>query len=372
MRNQFKNLYLDIHMIQMLPPSNVNRGQMGEPKTALIGSTTRARISSQSQKRPARLDFMRRGYDIGIRTKFPAEEIKRRLIASGMAEDRAAELAKTAVTVSQIASSKEDAKGTLVYLSGAQFDAMCEVLRAYDREPAEEAPKKGKEKGKEKGKKENDPRAAKLKKDLVAAIRENPSIDQLLFGRMFADNASLNYDAAAQVMHGFSVNKVKYEFDYFSAVDDLSKKLDPEHSGAGHISSKLFTDPVLYRYANVNLSETSELIRFDKENAADDAVAFAESFIMTLPTGASNSYASGTMPSYVLLILRDDRPINFAPAFIEAVKSDNYIAEAIEKLEKEKERIAGCFGAPVFSESSKDASLKDMLARVREEITGRI
>ena len=366
MRNQFKNLYLDIHMIQMLPPSNVNRGQMGEPKTALVGGTTRARISSQSQKRPVRLDFMRRGYDIGIRTKIPMEEIKRKLIESGMAEDKAAELAKTAVTVSQIASSKEDAKGTLVYLSGAQFDAMCEVMRAYDREPAEEILKNGKEK------KDKDPRTTKLKKDLMAAIKENPSIDQLLFGRMFADNASLNYDAAAQVMHGFSVNKVKYEFDYFSAVDDLSKKLKPEHSGAGHISSKLFTDPVLYRYANVNLSETSELIRYDKENAADDAVAFAESFIMTLPTGASNSYASGTMPSYVLLVLREDRPINFAPAFIEAVKSDDYIAEAIEKLEKEKERVAGCFGVPVFSESSKDASLKDMLARVREEITGRI
>lgn len=355
MKNNFKNLYLDIHMIQMLPPSNVNRGQMGEPKTALIGGTTRARISSQSQKRPARLDFMRRGYEIGIRTRFPMEEIKRRLIALGITEDRAAELAKMAVTESKIASSKEDAKGTLVYLSEAQFDAMCKVMCDFEQDPAKEKEK-----------------VKKLKGDLAAAVEENPSIDQLLFGRMFADNASLNYDAAAQVMHGFSVNKVKYEFDYFSAVDDLSKKLDPEHSGAGHISSKLFTDPILYRYANVNLSDTSELIKYDKENAAEDAVAFAESFIMTLPTGASNSYASGTMPSYVLLVLRDDRPINFAPAFVEAVKSDDYITEAIEKLETEKERVDKCFGKPVFSENSNNQSLKDMLAHVREEIAGRV
>ena len=73
MKNNFKNLYLDIHMIQMLPPSNVNRGQMGEPKTALIGGTTRARNSSQSQKRRARNEVMRRGYEIGIRSRFPME-----------------------------------------------------------------------------------------------------------------------------------------------------------------------------------------------------------------------------------------------------------------------------------------------------------
>lgn len=355
MRNSFSTLYLDIHMIQMLPPSNVNRGQMGEPKSALVGGTTRARISSPSQKRPTRLDFMKRGYKIGIRTKSPAAEIQRRLVESGFEEDRALELAKMAVTESRIGSAKENAKSALVYLSDAQFDAICDVLSAYDKDPAAEKEK-----------------AKALKDDLKTAIKENPSIDQLLFGRMFADNASLNYDAAAQVMHGFSVNKMRYEYDYFSAVDDLSKMLNPEHGGAGHISSKMFTDPIFYRYANVNLSDTSELVKYDRNNAAEDAVAFAESFIMTLPTGASNSYASGTVPSYVLLILRDDRPINFAPAFVEVVKSEDYIAEAIEKLETEKERVSKCFGAPVLIENSRDASLKEMLAHVRDEIKRRL
>ena len=355
MKNNFLNLYLDIHIIQMLPPSNVNRGQMGEPKSAFVGGTLRARVSSASQKRPTRLDFVRHGYKIGIRTKTPAAEIQRRLMDAGIEEERALELAKMAVTESKIGSAKENAKSALVFLSEAQFEAVAKAMYDFEKDSAPEKQK-----------------LKTLKDSLKTAVKENPSIDQLLFGRMFADNAALNYDAAAQVMHGFSVNTMRYEYDYFSAVDDLSKIQNPEHAGAGHISSKLFTDPIFYRYANVNLSDTSELLKYDREHAAEDAVAFAESFIMTLPTGASNAYASGTMPSFVLLVLREDRPINLAPAFVEPVKSDNYIAEAIGKLETEKERISKCYGAPVLSVDSRNTSLKDMLTQVREEIMRRL
>ena len=354
MKNCFKTLYLDIHMIQMLPPSNVNRGQMGEPKTALIGGSTRARISSPSQKRPARME-MSHNFEIAKRTKHTAGEIKKRLVASGIEVSRADELSQLALKESQIASSKADSKDTLVYLSDAQFDSMSKVMIDYEQNPASE-----------------DEKVKNLKKSLKEAINNNPTVDQLLFGRMFASDPSMNYDAATQVMNGFSVNEVKYEFDYFSAVDDLAKKYTPEKSGASHVSSRIFTDPVLYRYANVNLSETSELVKYDKQHAAENAIAFAKAFITTLPTGASNTYASGTIPSHVLLILREDRPVNFAPAFIETVKSENFITEAIEKLEAERLRVDKFLGEPLYAESDKDSSMKEMLAHIKDEIARRL
>ena len=40
-------LYLDIHALQVLPPSNVNRDEFGNPKSALYGGVNRSRVSSQ-------------------------------------------------------------------------------------------------------------------------------------------------------------------------------------------------------------------------------------------------------------------------------------------------------------------------------------
>jgi CRISPR system Cascade subunit CasC len=52
-----KRLYVDVHILQTVPPSCVNRDDTGSPKTAVYGGTTRARVSSQSWKRAMRLMF---------------------------------------------------------------------------------------------------------------------------------------------------------------------------------------------------------------------------------------------------------------------------------------------------------------------------
>ena len=48
-------LFLDIHAIQILPPSNVNRDDTGSPKTAHFGGVTRARSVHRLEKGHARL-----------------------------------------------------------------------------------------------------------------------------------------------------------------------------------------------------------------------------------------------------------------------------------------------------------------------------
>ena len=350
-KNNFRNLYMDIHILQVLPPSNLNRGQDGAPKTAQIGGTTRARLSSQSQKRPARLDFIRNADNYGIRTRMHVEEIKNRLLSLGIEAGEAKDLAEKANKIGKLGSEKDDAKSTIVFLSSKQFDNIASVMAAYHSNAVTDKV---------------------LEKQLKDAITADPSVDQLLFGRMFANDPSLDYDAAVQVMHAYSVNAVRYEFDYFSAVDDLAKVLAPEKGGAGHIDSKLFVDPILYRYANINLSETSELVKFDKENAAVDAAAFAEAFIINLPAGSTNSFAACTLPSYVLITLRDDKPVNFSPAFIKAVCGDDYLEEAIQKIEKERNRIEKLYGPAIFAERLEDKPLKEILKDVICEIEKRL
>ena len=45
------HLYVDIHVLQTVPPSCVNRDDTGSPKTAVYGGVRRARVSSQAWKR---------------------------------------------------------------------------------------------------------------------------------------------------------------------------------------------------------------------------------------------------------------------------------------------------------------------------------
>ena len=66
-----QNLYVDIHVLQTVPPSCVNRDDTGSPKTAVYGGATRARVSSQSWKHAMRAMFsdIFEKEDVGTRTK---------------------------------------------------------------------------------------------------------------------------------------------------------------------------------------------------------------------------------------------------------------------------------------------------------------
>ena len=43
--------FIQLHLLTMYPPSNLNRDDLGRPKTAIVGGTERLRVSSQSLKR---------------------------------------------------------------------------------------------------------------------------------------------------------------------------------------------------------------------------------------------------------------------------------------------------------------------------------
>ena len=44
------SVFVDIHVLQTLPPSNPNRDDTGAPKTATFGGVQRMRISSQVRR----------------------------------------------------------------------------------------------------------------------------------------------------------------------------------------------------------------------------------------------------------------------------------------------------------------------------------
>ena len=66
-----KPMYITIHALQTVPPSNMNRDDTGSPKTALFGGVKRARVSSQAWKKATRDEFVKTldVSDVGQRTK---------------------------------------------------------------------------------------------------------------------------------------------------------------------------------------------------------------------------------------------------------------------------------------------------------------
>lgn len=137
----------------------------------------------------------------------------------------------------------------------------------------------------------------------------------VLFGRMVAEAASLNYDAAAQVAHSISTHAVQNEYDYFTAVDDCP---DSDNAGAGHLDTVEYNSATLYRYATVNVMELER--HLGAEKAAEVVRSFGEAFIRSMPTGKQNTFANRTLPDAVYVTIREDQPVNLCGAFERAVR----------------------------------------------------
>lgn len=310
-----KNTFVDIHVLQTVPPSCINRDDTGSPKSAVYGGVERARVSSQAWKRAARRDFSEHlAVDqLGERTLKVVDRISRRVQELGEQIDpeqalKAAQeaLSKTGIKVKvekKKAKDEEAAEvetqntGYLVFLSRAQINALAALaLDSIDG-------------------------ATISKAAAQRAFKDDSSIDVALFGRMIADAPELNVDAACQVAHAISVHEVVKEFDYFTAVDDNSPE---DNAGAGMIGTVEFASSTLYRYATIDVVRLTE--NLGSEEAALAAVeAFVRSFVTSMPTGKQNTFANRTRPGFVLTEVRHDQPVSLVGAFEDPVRADRGI-----------------------------------------------
>jgi CRISPR system Cascade subunit CasC len=168
------------------------------------------------------------------------------------------------------------------------------------------------------------------------------SVDIALFGRMVADGADINVDAAAQVAHAISVHAVDNESDYYTAVDDR-KTRDTDDLGAGMIGTVEFNSATLYRYAALDVDllgkNLGKGLREDApsiEPVRRAVEAFVQGFITSLPTGKVNTFANHTLPDVVIVKPRTVRPVSFVAAFEEPCRADQaiggHLRQACERL----------------------------------------
>ena len=325
--------YVDIHIIQSLPPSCVNRDDSGSPKSAVYGGVRRLRVSSQSWKRATRLYFndILDAKDVGVRTKRVVEVLAERITedAPELAGDAAA-LAKKVFAATKIKLSsprgKKDApqeSGYLLFLSTSQIARLAGLAIASAR-------------GGE----------ALDAKTVKKIFKEEHAVDIALFGRMVADDTDLNVDAACQVAHAISTHAAENEYDFFTAVDDDKSRSEEEDAGAGMMGTVEFSSATMYRYATVNLDMLVENLG-DDDAALRALEVFIKGFCLSMPTGKQNTFANRTLPEAVVVSVRDDQPVSLVGAFEKPIRTneaDGYLTRSVEALAEHARAIEDNYG----------------------------
>lgn len=336
--------YVDVHVLQTVPPSCVNRDDTGSPKSAVYGGVRRARVSSQAWKRATRALFpdLLDEKNLGVRTKRVVEMVAESLADLGVEQNGRDDIAAAAVRATglKLAKARNSARQDTEFL--------VLVSRQQARALASLAADRLQECGGDVAMAVTALDTAEARKEAKRILGQGNSIDLALFGRMVANDTDLNVDAACQVAHAISVHAAESEFDYFTAVDDLKGLAnDPEaaaDSGAGMIGTVEFTSATFYRYATLNVQELARNLG-DPGMTRKGIAAFLEAFVRSMPTGKINTFANFTLPEAVVVCLRSDQPVSFVGAFESPVVSrTGHVAAAAEALKDWAEATTQAYG----------------------------
>ncbi|MBI0296275.1 type I-E CRISPR-associated protein Cas7/Cse4/CasC [Streptomyces sp. PRKS01-29] len=330
--------YIDVHILQTVPPANLNRDDQGNPKEAYFGGVRRSRVSSQAWKRATRIHFTERmpEQDLATRTRRISSALAERIgDGTDLSAEASSRLAGALLAPLKISAGKKEGDTAYLFFYGRrQLDAVAALVRDRATELA-----------------------TLDDTELETEIKQLPvqekfstghPMDVALFGRMVADIPTLNVDAATQVAHALSTHAVELEFDYFTAVDDETKK--GQETGAGMIGTIGFNSATLYRYASVGLHQLLHNLT-DQEAAVTAVEEFITSFARSMPTGYGNSFAHRTLPSLVAVVVRADQPVNLVSAFEEPVPATSGIAtESARRLAREHATALRAWGdTPAFT-----------------------
>lgn len=327
-------MILDLHILQNFPPSCLNRDENGMPKSAVFGSRERARISSQALKRPVRKYLERLGLPISVRSRGIPALLRDRLQKAGRDGDqieKAIEAAYKAMGQKIVLSEEKDSMNTEHQFSNSReeierlenvinkhFDALCQVVI-----PEEDDSKSRKRNNKD-AKVEI---SAEIKKEVVACFdrmgQPHLALDNILFGRMIAEDKGQNIEGCSQFAHSISTSEVQGDLDFFVASDDLGRSPTDMMDTIG------FNSSTQYRYANLHLGPY-----FKATNGMAEVgfKAFLEAVVRALPTGKMNSFAAHAPPDFIMGVIRTSGAMMLSNAFVSPVRGQDIVGSSIDAL----------------------------------------
>ena len=314
--------FIQLHLLTSYAPSNLNRDDLGRPKTARMGGSERLRVSSQSLKRNWRVsDLFEQslGENIGTRTKKLGTQVFNQLTGLGTEEKQA----KTwAIEIAGVfGKGKKDSLDIeqLAHISPEEMHAVTSLsstLATENRGPEKE--------------------------ELVLLRRNASAVDIALFGRMLASSPEFNCEAACQVAHAISVHGVAVEEDYFTAVDDLNSA--DSDLGAAHIGEAAFAAALFYSYVCIDKELLVRNLGGDLELANKAIAALVEAAVKVSPKGKQNSFASRAYASFVLAEKGDQQPRSLSVAFLKPIAGENQAEDAVLALQRQADNFDKVYG----------------------------
>ncbi len=377
--------FIQLHLLTSYPPANLNRDDLGRPKTAVMGGFQRLRVSSQSLKRAWRTSELFQqalAGHVGTRTKDLGRAVYAALAGgrplSDLLSNTKAEKSlktvddesakKVAKCIASVfgeleAESKDDPLKELqikqlCHLGPDEIAAvgtLVETLRNKRKTPTEE--------------------------DLRLLRAQQSTVDIALFGRMLAASPAYNKEAAAQVAHAITVHKVAVEDDYFTAVDDLNRGEDD--MGAGHIGETEFAAGLFYLYLCINRDLLVRNLTVDGGGQAAEGLAkralqaLTEAAATVSATGKQSSFASRAYASYILTEKGTRQPRSLSVAFLKPVSGQDMLGDAIAALEETRANMDKVYGPLsdvepyVMNPAKGKGSLTDLLKFVSEPLPER-
>ncbi|OGG98792.1 MAG: type I-E CRISPR-associated protein Cas7/Cse4/CasC [Candidatus Lambdaproteobacteria bacterium RIFOXYD1_FULL_56_27] len=314
--------FIQLHLLTSYPPSNLNRDDLGKPKSAVIGGAPRLRISSQSLKRAWRTSELfseAMAGHIGTRTKRMGGTAYDLMVEKGLDPKVAKEAAqKIAAVFGKLEAEKDKdphkatALSQLAHFSPAEEEGIRELSLKVAASGTLPEPS-----------------------DLELLRKDHKAVDVAMFGRMFAEQPGFNMEAATQVAHAVTVHQVKIEDDFFTAVDDLNR--GDEDAGAAHLGEVEFAAGIFYLYLCINETLLVENLGGDKALAKKAVQALAEAVTQVSPTGKINSFAHHSLALYVLAEVGTCQPRNLSLAYLSPAEPK--LDKAIQALEETKAKL---------------------------------
>ena len=350
MSSKFTGRHLEFHILQSFPVSCLNRDDMGSPKSAVIGGVQRARVSSQCWKRAIRLEMHKLGSPIAQRTKFIVSVIEEKCLSLGASPEQAAACGEWAAK-SFTKTVKDGVSDTLFFISDSEAVKVAEAFRDNQFKEIK------------------DKDLQKICKNAVNPAHDG--LDIALFGRMVANAADMNIEAAAAVAHAISIHKVASEIDFFTAVDDCRKE---DQSGSGHMGSLEFNSATYYRYISLDLGQLAESMK--TEDIAPAVEVFTKALFLAFPIARQATMSAATPWDYAIVTLRKGQrlqlpfnsPVKTSREFPDIVSAG--IAEMKRRYDSCKDLYGSLFGLEFeieFGEGHNgfDAMLEGILKAVR-------
>ncbi len=318
MNNPYKNTRIEYHILQSFPVTCLNRDDVGAPKTAIVGGTTRARVSSQCWKRQVRLALQTFGVKLGIRTKKVEELLRKACLEDGANENSADECsAKMAALLSD---------DTLLFISATEAQAFADYARRLEFDSS----------------KLKDKELAKVaKKALTPAV---DALDIALFGRMVAKAPDMNVEAAASFSHAISTHKVSNEVEFFTALDDLQ-----DEPGSAHMGSLEYNSATYYRYISLDLGQLAQTLGADEEAASILAIqqaieTFTKALFVAIPSARQTTQSGASPWEFAKVMVRNGQRLQVPFETAVKPKDGGYLQPSIEGLKDylaKKENLSG-------------------------------